>query len=101
MGWRVRGGGAELLPEVLGLGLGVGCVGRRSVAAYAIDANWLGHIEQAYGFSPVWVCSCRATALLVVNRRGHMEQACSMWLLASVAMLSLVRRNMALLGEAH
>ena len=34
-----------------------------------------GHIEQAYGFSPVWVRSCGATALLLANRRGHIEQA--------------------------
>ena len=33
------------------------------------------HIEHAYGFSPVWVRSCRGTALLSLNRRGHIEQA--------------------------
>ena len=34
-----------------------------------------GHIEQAHGFSPVWVRSCGATAPLLANRRGRIEQA--------------------------
>ena len=33
------------------------------------------HIEQACGFSPVWVRSCGATLLLLATRRGHVEQA--------------------------
>ena len=34
-----------------------------------------GHIEQAYGFSPVYVRSCRGTWLLSLTRIGHIEQA--------------------------
>ena len=31
--------------------------------------------DQAQGFSPVWVRSCRGTAPLLMKRMGHMEQA--------------------------
>ena len=35
----------------------------------------LGHSDQAYGFSPVWVRSCGATWLFWLNRLGPIEHA--------------------------
>ena len=113
------------------------CTGLRRVMAFCLcgSACWrtsllsldrIGHIEQAYGFPPVWVRLCRRTALLSPNRIEHIEQAyrfspvcarscgatlllllnrirtprahqASVWLLACVG--PLVRGNGALLGE--
>ena len=51
----------------------------RVAQAPTSGATWLfefwpsrrrGHIEQAYGFSPVWVRSCGATELFSLNRTG-------------------------------
>ena len=41
--------------------------------------NRRGHIEQAYGFSPVWVRSCGGTAFLLVNRVGHIYGFSPVW----------------------
>ena len=58
-------------------GLGVGHVfpsfflGRVKILAAIV----LPQSNQPVHFSPVWICSCWGTALLSLNRIGHIEQA--------------------------
>ena len=37
--------------------------------------NALRHLVQAYGFSPVWILLCVFNSLLVLNALSHLEQA--------------------------